>query len=187
MGWIRNINGTVTDERTGNTFISASVGESLGYGGGTAAPEAAKSFNIPIPVSASSPGGTDTRLRDKAGNLITNQTGSQYWMDEGYTGPEPNLERKTAFSSADYARDWIQDLASGYKEQYGNLVSPRTEVIAGYPNTMSYEDEDMANAMLKRLSGMGNNVYDFLSDNGMVILIFIGGLALIPALLGGRK
>jgi len=45
------------------------------------------------------------------------QTGSQFWMNTGYKGPEPPLAVKGLFSSADYARDWIAQYSR-------NIVDP---------------------------------------------------------------
>lgn len=60
---------------------------------------------ILIPASASVPmGGCDTRARDSAGNLTTNQTGGlQFWMDANFGGNEPTLDQK---------KTWVDTMSS---------------------------------------------------------------------------
>jgi len=41
------------------------------------------------------------------------QQGSQFWMNSNYSGPEPTVEVKKAFSSAEYASAWIGNYATG--------------------------------------------------------------------------
>ena len=41
----------------------------------------------------------------------SSQIGSQFWMNSGYSGPEPSIEVKKALSTAEYARDWIGQYA----------------------------------------------------------------------------
>jgi hypothetical protein len=78
----------------------------------------------------------DTRERDAAGNLVTNQIGSQYWMDAGFTGIEPSLEVKAAFSTAEYASGWIGNYAQILSAQ-GTPVSSAVSKIAEYPAASS--------------------------------------------------
>jgi len=59
------------------------------------------------------------------------QQGSQFWMNSNYTGPEPTVAVKKAFSSAEYASAWIGNYAQGLKD-IGVNVSPRVSEIASY-------------------------------------------------------
>lgn len=113
MGFTNNTDGTVTDERTGLIFANASIGTALGYGQ-TPNPVAVAQPAIQIPVSASSPGGMDYRARDMYGNLVTNQTGSQYWMNAAnvqnnqFSENDPSLADKAKASDAEYAYQSLQ-------------------------------------------------------------------------------
>src|SRR5512136_1574194 len=103
MGFTTNPDGSVTDERTGQTFINAAIGYALGYGTGSA-PAPVEQPPLVIPESESSPGGFDYRQRDAAGQLTTIQENSnQYWMNAGYTGKDPSMAIKAAYSDAQYA------------------------------------------------------------------------------------
>jgi len=103
-----------TDPRTGLQFENESIARSLGYGQ-PATPQAVIQPAITIQPSASSPGGLDTRLRDASGNLITNQIGSQFWMDASavknnqYSEFDPDLETKAKYSTATAAATWMTD------------------------------------------------------------------------------
>jgi len=84
-----------------------------------------------------SPGPGLVQTGEFAGNLTGQveqlQTGSQFWMNSGYTGPEPPIEVKAVFSTADYARDWIGQYAAQLAGS-GMVVSPAvTEIAATYP------------------------------------------------------
>lgn len=74
---------------------------------------------------------SDTRARDASGNLTTNQVhGSQYWMDAGYTGPEPDAVTKAAFSDAQAAYDSAVARAIALKAVYGaDKLSPAIKEI----------------------------------------------------------
>lgn len=78
----------------------------------------------------------DTRERDASGKLVTNQIGSQYWMDAGFTGIEPSLEVKAAFSTAEYASGWIGNYAQILSKQ-GTPVSDAVKEAATYPAASS--------------------------------------------------
>lgn len=64
--------------------------------------------------------GTDTRLRDSQGNLVTNQVGSQYWMDAKYAGVEPLMIEKAMLTDAQAAYDQAVLKAIALKNQYGD-------------------------------------------------------------------
>jgi hypothetical protein len=69
-----------------------------------------------------------------ASSAVGNQSGSQFWMNNNYQGAEPPQEVKQAFSSADYARDWI----TGYSQvlvSAGVPVSDAVKTIAKNPIT----------------------------------------------------
>lgn len=124
--------------RTGETFVNQAVAENI-HGVGycdNVAPVAVVQAAIIIPVSASSPGGVDTRARDASGNLITNQIGSQFWMNEGFTGPEPTLEVKAAFSTAEYASGWIGAYVQTLIDK-GVTVTDDVKQMALYPAASS--------------------------------------------------
>jgi len=76
-----------------------------------------------------SPGPGLVQTGEYAGNLAGQveqlQAGSQFWMASAYQGPEPPLEVKAVFSTADYARDWI----ATYARQLGPNVSPAVQQI----------------------------------------------------------
>jgi len=57
------------------------------------------------------------------------QTGSQYWMNSDYTGPEPAIEIKIQFSDANVANEWINKYASTLKGT-GMRVSSRVNLMA---------------------------------------------------------
>lgn len=78
----------------------------------------------------------DTRERDASGKLVTNQIGSQYWMNAGFTGIEPSLEVKAAFSTAEYASGWIGNYAQILSKQ-GTPVSGAVTQAASYPAASS--------------------------------------------------
>jgi hypothetical protein len=133
MGFTTNADGTVTDERTGLIFANASIGAALGYGQ-TPNPVAVAQAARQIPVSASSPGGIDYRDRDMYGNLITNQIGSQYWMNAANvltnqnSELDPSLADKAKASDAEYA---YQSLVAYQKT--GVFVDPMSPTgFSGY-------------------------------------------------------
>ena len=54
-------------------------------------------------------GGCDTRAADLAAagiSVPSQQIGSQFWMNSGYSGPEPDLATKAKFSDAQVANAW---------------------------------------------------------------------------------
>jgi hypothetical protein len=122
------------DPRTGLMFENESIARSLGYGQAPAPMPVAQA-----PLTYQNSDGTtgiDYRERDANGNLTTNQIGSQFWMNAGYTGPEPTMEVKRAFSSAEYASGWI----GNYAQQLINTGVPVTQGVrdmAKYPAATS--------------------------------------------------
>lgn len=110
---------TYTCRRTGETFATEAVSNSIHSAGycDNVNPVAVLQDPIIIPASASSPGGIDTRARDASGNLITNQIGSQFWMDaeavknNQYSELDPTLAVKAVASDATYANAWIAEYA----------------------------------------------------------------------------
>lgn len=186
MGWIQNANGSVTDERTGMDFMTVSIGESLGYGGGTAAVTAPQTL-ITIPASASSPGGIDSRARDANGNLITNQTrGSQFWLDSGYVGQEPDLEVKQHYSSADYAYQNAQAIAADAVTKYGEtFVSPAIAALVdnhNVQNPINIQSPQIPQSLNDLMTGV-NLWIDWLAKNALLVVIVIGVIIVLPRLL----
>ena len=51
----------------------------------------------------------------------TNQIGTQFWMDAGYTGPEPDQETKLAYTNALVAYNAAVAKARALKEKYGDV------------------------------------------------------------------
>lgn len=106
------------DPRTGLRFENESIARSLGYGQ-PATPVAVDQPPLVIKPSASSPGGMDYRLRDANGMLITNQYGSQFWMNEDAvlnnqtSENDPTLAVKAQFSDATVAAAWMSDYTRG--------------------------------------------------------------------------
>lgn len=186
MGWIQNANGSVTDERTGMEFMTVSIGESLGYGGGTAAVTAPQTL-ITIPASASSPGGIDSRARAANGNLITNQTrSSQFWMDAGYVGQEPDLEVKQHYSSADYAYQNAQAIAADAVKKYGEtFVSPAIAALVdnhNVQNPINIQSPQIPQSLNDLMKG-ANLWIDWLAKNALLVVIVIGVIIVLPRLL----
>jgi hypothetical protein len=98
-----------TCARTGDTFANAAMARQLVKDCDAKPPVAVKCDPLAIRPGESSPGGMDYRARDANGNLITNQSGSQYWMDGAavefnqYSLDDPSMETKAQFSDANYA------------------------------------------------------------------------------------
>jgi len=186
MGWIQNANRTVTDERTGQVFASASIGESLGYGGGNPTNPTVPSA-IVIPKSPSSPGDIDSRARDANGNLTTNQTqSSQFWMDAGYVGAEPDLATKAKFSDAQYAYTNAQKIAQNAINNYGiNNVSPAMQSLAVVhaATPVNIESPQIPPSMDRLMLGLDTGI-NWVTNNLFVIAIVIGAILLLPHLLG---
>jgi hypothetical protein len=130
----QNPNPFYTNPRTGDTFISQAVSDAIEgvnpvqpVGTGVAVVTAP----VYIPASDSSPGGWDTRARDVYGNLVTNQTdGNQYWMDTGYSKPDPVLSVKAAYSDAQVAYNNAVAIAKAATAKYGSLVSAKVGALA---------------------------------------------------------
>jgi len=185
MGWIQNANKTVTDERTGQVFASAVIGESLGYGGGNFVPDR-PTVNLPIPKSTSSPGGIDSRARDANGNLTANQTNSsQFWMDAGFVGQEPDLAKKAEFSDAQYAFSNAQKIAQNAINNYGkNNVSPAvlalSEIHTATPQNI--ESPQIPASMDRLMLGLDTGI-NWITNNLLVIVIFFAAIFIIPGLL----
>jgi hypothetical protein len=59
------------------------------------------------------------------------QIGSQFWMNSGYTGPEPDLATKQAFSTAEYANTWIGD----YSKKLVDAGVPVSDSVAAIAKT----------------------------------------------------
>ncbi|WAC05665.1 MAG: hypothetical protein OS112_03285 [Methanoregula sp.] len=56
------------------------------------------------------------------------QVGSQFWMDTNYTGPEPTLDVKRAFSDAQYAYDYAQAQMAAIQQQItAGVAAPKTD------------------------------------------------------------
>lgn len=68
---------------------------------------------------------TDTRIPG------TTQVGSQYWMDAGYTGPEPDAATKAAYSDAVVAYNAAVAQAQALAKKYGdtNISAPIKALI----------------------------------------------------------
>lgn len=130
---------TYTDPRTGLIFENESIARALGYGQ-PATPQAVVQPAVVIQPSASSPGGLDTRLRDANGNLVTNQIGSQFWMDENavktnqYSESDPDMATKKVYSGAENAAGWLNDYAN-LLINGGNSISPNVAAIAIRPTS----------------------------------------------------
>lgn len=122
-----------TDPRTGLQFENESIARQLGYGLPAPAVAVARP-PIAIQANKSSPGGLDTRLRDANGNLVTNQIGSQFWMDAGYDEPEPSLEIKAEYSEATAAATWLTKYAGLLKEG-GVDISPNIGNMSTRPTS----------------------------------------------------
>jgi len=61
----------------------------------------------------------DTRERDSTGRLTTTQVGSEYWMDAGYVGPEPDEATKKRYADAAAAYQAAQKQVDALAETYG--------------------------------------------------------------------
>jgi hypothetical protein len=185
MGWIQNANKTVTDERTGQVFASAGIGESLGYGGGNSIPDR-PTVNLPIPKSASSPGGIDSRARDLNGNLTTNQTqSSQFWMDAGFVGQEPDLATKAKFSDAQYAFTNAQKIAQNAINNYGiNNVSPAVQslTVVHAATPVNVESPQIPPSIDRLMLGLDTGI-NWVTNNLFVIAIAFAALLILPGLL----
>lgn len=128
---------TYTCKRTGETFATESMAKSIVSNCDGTPPVAVEQAPVKYTNSNGSVG-IDTRARDSGGNLITNQEGSQFWMNAGYTGDEPPMEVKAFFSSADYARDWAGEAIRAYAAANpGTTLSSNMDVVQQYPVTES--------------------------------------------------
>lgn len=111
-------------QRTASALITASATSQ------TAITNQAMAAVPPTQVAAAVPV-TDTRARDAAGRLTTTQTGSQYWMDAGYTGPEPDAATKAAYTDALLAYNKAVVQARALADKYGtDNISPRIAELA---------------------------------------------------------
>ncbi len=113
-----------------------------------------------------------------AGQTQPIQTGSQYWMNSNYTGPEPDYATKMQYSDAGYARDYVLQLLKGYptntlsapvaaeQGQYSNLAAAGTGLFAG---------------------GTGSDVIDqsvsWIQNNILLVIIAIAAVFVLPRLL----
>jgi len=87
------------------------------------------------PLVSPGPGLVQTGLYagNTTGQVEQLQTGSQFWMNSGYTGPEPPLEVKAVFSTADYARDWMSTYAGKLVSSNPNVSPAVTTIAETYP------------------------------------------------------
>jgi hypothetical protein len=122
-------------KRTGQTFATEAIAKSLVSNCDAETPKAVEQAPIAY-LNSDGSIGMDSRARDAGGNLITNQEGSQFWMDAGYTGAEPPMEVKAIFSSAEYARDWAGEaLRTIAAANPGVQLSDAMGNIVNYPVT----------------------------------------------------
>lgn len=158
------------------------------YAAATARNEAARASAMAIPVSVSSPGGIDSRARDANGQLTTNQqNSSQYWMNGGYTGVEPTMAVKAAYSDAQFAYNNAVAIAqaaqsalpytSGYINQLARSPAPNIAPPSDQPNSIQMPD-------LSAFTGGINSLIKWATDNFFLIVIVIVGVMIMPSLIG---
>ncbi|MFA5379070.1 MAG: hypothetical protein WC455_25165 [Dehalococcoidia bacterium] len=72
----------------------------------------------------------DTRARDATGKLTTNQVGSEYWLNAGYVGPEPDEATKKRYTDAAAAYQAAQAQADALAATYGkDRLQPALKAI----------------------------------------------------------
>lgn len=107
------------------------------------------------------------------------QQGSQFWMDSGYTGPEPSLEVKAAYSTAEYARDWAAAYAKTVAAS-GAAVSPAIQkIVVEYPPAGATG----TGFDLSGLTDMINAGVKWLTENILVVIIGVATIIVVPRLL----
>lgn len=131
------------------------------------------------PLESPGPGLVQTGLY--AGNTTKTveqlQRGSQYWMDSGYTGPEPSLEEKAKYSTAEYARDWAAAYARTVAAS-GAAISPAIQkIVVEYPPAAGTELD------LSGLTDMINAGVKWLTENILVVVIVVAATIVLPRLL----
>lgn len=162
------------DPRTGLWFASQELAQKMGY-------------NQPITYN-------QNPISPSYGQIDNSQKGSQFWMDSGYRGAEPDLATKAAFSDVGYARDWL-------KAYILNNIDPATasqpikEIVGTYPTPSSVAIANVA----AQVSGAGSlttptasNVNTGTTQQGSSFaqyLPYVAAAAVIAGLLliGGRK
>lgn len=124
---------------------------------------------------------------------------SQYWTDPKYTGTQPSLPVKAAYSTADYARDFAGTMANMYVAA-GADVSPTIAAIARmYPTlpslpvtTASAKASAMAPRAIEKsadelISEAGNifsKAIDWLTNNLLTVVIVVVAIFVLPSVLG---
>lgn len=179
MGWIHNANGTVTDERTGLVFSTETMGNALGYGqtpAAVAVPQPPRQY-----VNSDGSIGMDYRARDSRGNLITNQTNSsQFWMDAGYSGPEPTMDDKRAYSDANYAYENAQRIIEQRAREHGiSNINPSLRPLADPVNIMS---PLIPPSISDIYAGLTTDPLKWLTENWVIVAVVAG----IVIILGRR-
>jgi hypothetical protein len=136
-----------TCPRTGDTFATKAMALAMVKDCEVKPPVAVKSDPLVIQPGESSPGGLDYRARDADGRLITNQSGSQAWMDASavefnqYSLDDPSMAAKAQMSDAVYAySDAVSRvkaiLAGTVDRQISGSTTGQSEFIKAVPQGM---------------------------------------------------
>ena len=180
------------DERTGQTFISAAVAASEGYGPGSKATDTTVTFPVVTPDGSI---------------FYTSQ--EQYWMDPDYRGIEPSYAEKQKFSDAQLGyyvagtiaekyvgsgaevSPFIQALNDNFIVTNGKTVQKTAKQILLEQNKLPENDlVQSADDLIRQFYDKANQAGAWLADNLLIVVIVIAAIVILPKAIrtatGGR-
>jgi hypothetical protein len=137
------------------------------------------------PLESPGPGLVQTGLYadNTTGKVEPVQQGSQFWMNSDYTGPEPDLATKAAYSTAEYARDWAATYLRSVTAS-GAAVSPAVQkIVVEYPPAGATSAAAGTTLDLSGLTGMINAGVKWLTENILTVIIVVAAIIVLPRLL----
>lgn len=180
-------------EAAANTMSSPSGDSGMTNGGFYQDPRTGDMYANYTQFLSQNPTGVSVDVWSTPGVSVTTPSGeifesrySQYWMDPGYTGQEPSLAEKAAYSSAEYAAAFAGTLMSQYDQ---TAVSPAAKVIATtYPKlaTTPVTTKTIAEQFADLTGDTGIDVsgaIDWLKNNFLIVVIVVSAVFVLPRVL----
>ena len=124
------------------------------------------------------------------------QTGSQYWENSSYNGPDPSLAVKAAYSDAQYAYDYavaaMNNAANKIAASPASATNTMSTAAASYTTatTQTQTAADALTNLTNQLSGYGNTALTWIESNLIWVVVGVVALFVLPSLLGaatGRR
>ena len=175
-------------EAAANTLSSPSGDSGMANAGFYQDPRTGEMYANKTQFLAQNPTGVSVPVWSTPGISVVTPSGdvfqsrySQYWMDPAYTGVEPSLAEKAAYSTADYARDF----AGALLDQYGTTAAPVVQAKAvAYRSPSTPAATRTVQQQLEDL-GVGDIVgqgISWLKNNILIVVIVIAGIFVLPRL-----